>query len=86
MDREQIWDYVMAIRNNVIRSMDPPSDERKADMLAQRKIVMTSEKRLLMELENDQDFEKFIQLSIDCAFGEFAFEDLMTYYNHISKK
>ncbi|WLV25862.1 YnfE family protein [Aciduricibacillus chroicocephali] len=85
MERDQIWDYVMAIRNNVIRSMDPPSDERKEAMLAQRKTVMAFEKQLLKEIDKDEDFESFIKLAIDCALGEYPFDDLVTFYNRICK-
>ena len=85
MEREQVWNYVMAIRNNVIRSMDPPSDERKEAMLAQRKTVMAFEKQLLKEIDKDEDFEDFIKLAIDCALGEFTFEDLISFYRRICK-
>lgn len=86
MEREQIWDYVMAVRNNVIMSMDPASDERKEAMLGQRRTVMAFEKQLLKEIKDDKDFEGFIQLAIDCAFGEFSFEDLLAYYKRICTK
>ena len=86
MEKEQIWDYVMAVRNNVIMSMDPASDERKEAMLGQRRTVMTFEKKLLKEINDDKDFEGFIQLAIDCAFGEFSFEDLFAYYKRICTK
>jgi len=86
VEREQIWDYVMAVRNNVIMSMDPASDERKEAMLGQRRTVMAFEKQLLKEIKDDKDFEGFIQLAIDCAFGEFSFEDLLAYYKRICTK
>jgi len=74
----------MAIRNNVLMTIEPPEDGKKEAMLEQRRTVIAFEKKLLQEIEKDEDFEVFIKHAIDCALGEYPYEDLLLLYRTIS--
>ena len=84
MEKEQIWEYIMAIRNNVLMTIEPPENGKKEAMLEQRRIVIAFEKKLLQEIEQDSDFESFIKNAIDCALGEYPYEDLLMLYKQIT--
>lgn len=86
MDRNEIWNYVMAIRDNVIVTLDPPKEGKKEALMEQRKTVVSFEKKMLMDIESDADFQYFIKCSIDCALGEYPFEDLVALYDTLSSK
>ena len=84
MDRDEIWKYVMAIRDNVIVTLEPPAEGKKEALQEQRRVVVAFEKKLLKAVSSDQDFQQFIQCSIDCAFGEYPFEHLIDLYKSIT--
>lgn len=86
MTRDDIWDYVMAIRDNLKVQLKPPKDNLKEIVAQQRSVVVKTEKALLKQIPDNHDFETFVQSSINCAFGEYEFEDLVFLYETLKAK
>ena len=84
--RDEIWAYVMAIRDNLKVQLRPPKEGRKEALQHQRKVVVSFEKKLFKDIEDDHDLEVFIQSSINCAIGDYEFEDLLFLYETLKAK
>lgn len=83
MSRDKIWEYIMTIRENVQIELKPLEEGHEEALIRQRKIVTAFEKKLFNEVSNDKDIELFIQSAINCALGEYPFEDLIALYDSI---
>lgn len=86
MTRDDIWTYVMAIRENLKVQLEPPQDNLREIVAEQRAIVVKTEKEFLKEIPDNNDFEVLVQSSINCAFGEYEFEDLIFLYETLKAK
>lgn len=85
LTRDDIWTYIMAIRDNVLVTIDPPEDLKQV-VDEQRAVVIKTEKKLLNNIPTNHDFEVFVQSAINCAIGEYEFEDLVYLYETLKKK
>ncbi|HIS28555.1 MAG TPA: YnfE family protein [Candidatus Avamphibacillus intestinigallinarum] len=83
MNRDRIWEYVMTIRENIKLELTPYEESHEQELIKHRKIVTTFEKKLLNAVASDDDIQLFIKSAIDCAVGEYPFEDLVSLYEHI---
>lgn len=83
MNRDKIWEYIMAIRENVQIELRPLEEGHEVALIKQRKIVTSFEKKLFNTVQNDKNIELFIQSAIDCALGEYPYEDLISLYDNI---
>lgn len=85
LTKEEILLYVNTIVENLKSNYSETYKSTEVDLKDQRKIVVNFEKKLLNEM-TDQHFNRFIEMAINCAFGEFPFEDLIILYETTKTK
>src|SRR5699024_7335940 len=83
LEKDQNWEYVVTMRENIKLVLTPYEESQEEELIKHRKIITTFEKKLLNVVENDDDIQLFIKSAIDCAVGEYQFEDLVSLYEHI---